>query len=109
MAKGCKVRVTRLDTGETFPTIKAAAQAMFISPAYLAVARHRKQKKACGIPIRFEETSDHARARKIRNLNTGEIFDSVKEAAEAYGVCPETVRESAMSCHRARGCRWRYV
>lgn len=50
------------------------------------------------------------RARKVECINTGEIFDSVKEAAEKYGLA----RTSVNGCCRGHrnncfGYKWRYV
>jgi group I intron endonuclease len=50
------------------------------------------------------------RARKVQCINTGEVFNSVKEAAEKYGLSRTGVNNCCIgyrnSCH---GYRWRYV
>lgn len=53
--KGRRVIVTRLDTGEMFPSIRAAVEGMHVSKASLDKARKLGCKCACGIPVKFEE------------------------------------------------------
>lgn len=50
------------------------------------------------------------RARRVRCLNTGEIFDSVKEAAERYGLSRTGVNNCCTGYRNScNGFRWEYV
>ena len=53
---------------------------------------------------------NNPRARKVRCINTGEVFNSVKEAAERYGLSRTAVNNCCTgyrnSCY---GYKWEYV
>lgn len=58
---------------------------------------------------RFEE---HLKRRRkaVVNVDTGEMFDSVEEAAEAYGVTHRAIWQVLMGKNqKCKGCRWQYA
>lgn len=89
--KGYRVRVTRLDTGETFYSLSEAAKRMYCSSHVLKTARYAGRTEVYGIPVRFEETDVHGAAKGVKNMTTGEIFPSVVDAAKAYGKPVQTL------------------
>lgn len=94
--KGYRVRVTRLDTGEEFPTIRSAAKALHITEQYLSSAEVRKKRFACGIPLKFEETKVLSGwlgrpKTRVKRLDTGEVFEGAAAAAVAIGCSQSAV------------------
>lgn len=54
---------------------------------------------------------DHPRARAVKNVETGEVFSCIKEAAEAYYI--SSIRNISRACKTPRftagGYHWRYM
>lgn len=47
---------------------------------------------------------------RVINCTTGNIYDSVKEAAKAYGVAPTNISRACRSKKRTvKGCSWKYA
>lgn len=44
----------------------------------------------------------------VTNLTTGETFDSVRQAANAYGVAPTNISRACRDNKRIKGCAWAY-
>jgi hypothetical protein len=49
------------------------------------------------------------KARKIRCVNTGEIFNCIKYAAQKYGVNSSTVSGALAKLHKVKGMEFEYV
>ena len=47
--------------------------------------------------------------RKVQNITTGEIFDSIKEAKEKCGITRMNIRRAIKNGWNIKGCKWRYV
>ena len=47
--------------------------------------------------------------RKVRNITTGKEFNSLKEAAEYYGIFATHITRSAKHGTVTHGCRWEYI
>lgn len=110
------VPVVQLSTGQSFPTVSAAAEATGVAPR--TINKHANGAKIRGerdwayreeedalwaranghSPVGWEhlkverpETTWSTRAQNILDTRTGEIYASRKAAADATGVCPRTV------------------
>lgn len=102
---GYKVKVTRLDTGESWPSIQEAAEGLFLSETTIYKAR-RKDGIAFGIPLKFEETKVKAGKVRVRCLETGEVFESQTEAAKSIGVHPASISIAVQKGYQAAGTHW---
>jgi len=51
----------------------------------------------------------HTKTRKVENVTTGEIFDSVKKAAEKYNVAATGISKACRHNVKIKKCHWRYV
>ena len=105
--KGRRVIVTRLDTGESWPSIRAAARGLYVSKTSLEKARKLGCKCACGIPVKFEEdmtlSGHNGGIRKpIKRMDTGEVFEDGPAAAKALGCAPNGVYTAL---RRKRPCK----
>lgn len=103
---GVRIQVTRLDTGEIFKTSEQAAAHLYMSKQTILHAYRDGKREVMGIPVAFEKVPS---ARKVRNLTTGEVFNSAKEAAEANGVDRSCVVYAINHNSRCKGCWWRYA
>lgn len=52
---------------------------------------------------------NHPRARAIRNIDTKEIFDTVKQASKRYGVSHGAIIYAIKNNRKCSGCKWEYV
>ena len=52
---------------------------------------------------------NHPRARAIRNIDTKEIFDTVKQASKRYGVSHGAIIYAIKNNGKCSGCKWEYV
>lgn len=59
---------------------------MFVDVSILCKVHTSGKNKICGIPVSFEETLTHCRARPVINEMTGKVYPSVKNMAEELGV-----------------------
>lgn len=48
-------------------------------------------------------------SRKVRNIETNEIFLTVKSAGQKYGVSDNSIRNSIRRKHKSAGYHWEYV
>ena len=46
---------------------------------------------------------------KVRNVTTGETFNSCKEGAEKYGVAPTNISKACKGLIKIKGCDWEYI
>ena len=47
--------------------------------------------------------------KRIQNITTGEIFNSVKEAKEKYGLAKMNIKRAIIKGWKIQGCEWRYL
>ena len=47
--------------------------------------------------------------KRIQNITTGEIFHSVKEAREKYGLARMDIKRAMVKGWKIQGCEWRYI
>ena len=88
--KGRQLKITRLDTGEKFESIKEASEKMYVSHSTIKNAHHNKRESICGIPIRFEDEA-YTRSKPVICVETKERFESASEAARAIGRRPQNI------------------
>ena len=79
MAGHCKYRDLTI-RGVTYPTVRAASEALGVGPKAIRMAMSRGTLEVVGLP----------RARPV--TVQGEVFESAAAAGRAYGVCAATVR-----------------
>lgn len=77
---------------------------------------HSAEQKAKWSKDRKGRNMDKAREamlknwrKRVRNINTGKIFNSIKEAAEYYGIFATHITRSAKHGTVTHGCRWEYI
>ena len=58
---------------------------------------------------RLTEASLAKLRKKVRNITTGKEFNSIKEAAEYYGIFGTHISRSAKHGAKTHGCRWEYI
>lgn len=102
MSSGRMVRVTRIDTGETWPSIAAAAKALFIAPTSLSRAKVSGRTHVCDIPLKFEDTMTSVNATEMKDLETGIVYPTIVSVADAFGVDTYQVYNNAKNGHRLR-------
>lgn len=69
--------------------------------------RDRKGRKPSQKAI---DASNEAQRRPVINLTTGEVFNSVKEAAVAYNIAPTNISRCCRETQRrVRDCYWRHL
>jgi len=57
----------------------------------------------------FMDKQDHFQKQQIINTSTGEIFDSVKDAAETYDTTGANIWSNALGNSKsAKGCTWEF-
>ena len=47
--------------------------------------------------------------RSVMCIDTGEVYNTIKEAADAYGVDRANIVRSCKTHYRCGGCYWKYV
>ena len=52
---------------------------------------------------------NNPRSRSIKNLNTNEVFDSVRNAGKKYGVSHSSILYAIKHNGKCSGCKWEYV
>lgn len=52
---------------------------------------------------------NNPRARKVRNLETNEIFYTINSAGQKYGVKSSSIRDAIRRNHKSAGYHWEYV
>lgn len=120
--------VINLDTGEIFLSIALAARSCGFSETGIGKCCRGKAKTAGGYHWGFAENYETAHislrecepksrseimmafARRVINLDTGEIFDSLKSAAEHYGLSEGNLCGCCRGKHkRCGGYHWAYA
>lgn len=48
-------------------------------------------------------------AKKVRNITTGEIFDTIVEAGKAYNTSRTNIGRACRTGYNACGCKWEYL
>jgi hypothetical protein len=63
-----------------------------------------------GMTAAIKPKTSHKRRRKVINITTGEIFDSIKEAAEKYKVAPQRLYQVCIGIRsKTRGQVFKYL
>ena len=47
--------------------------------------------------------------KEVKNLTTGETFESISQAAQKYNTSYGAIKHSVLGHNRCRGCDWRYT
>jgi group I intron endonuclease len=88
-ASTCKKKVINLTTGEIFNSLTEAAKIYNSTKSNISKACRGETKTSGGFKWSFYDEADKikkCKKRKVINLNTGEIFDSIKAAATYYNI-----------------------
>lgn len=48
-------------------------------------------------------------AKKVRNITTGEMFDTIMEASKKYNTSRTNIGRACRTGYNARGCKWEYL
>jgi hypothetical protein len=117
--------VIRLDTSQTYPSATAAAEAIGSTQANVSMVCHGQREHANG--VRFAYLSDYEagripcfqqrragksnpRAKAVRCIDTGQVFDTISEAARETGVHSGKIVAVCKATRKsAGGYRWEYV
>lgn len=111
--KGKTCEVINLDTGEVFKSAKEASEKYFISYSCIYKCCTGKTKTSAGCRWAFTGNTvpKKSTARKVKNLDTGEVFDSIAEARNHFEI--KYASQISLCCkHKAKsvyGYRWRYL
>lgn len=92
-------RVICIDTGEIFESIVSAAKKLNINRRTIGDVCSGKKGRACGlkfafadIPIEERKVFSYKNRRRIFCLNSGEVFDSLADAARKTGINRTSIR-----------------
>ena len=108
-----KRAVINLDTGEEYDSLKEAAMACGGDKRSIFNCCSGLSKTAYGFHWKYRDES-HTRQRHtgmlIRNIETGEIFQTIKQAADKYG-CDRSAISSALrgKTKLSQGCHWEFI
>ena len=99
-----------VDTGERFESVKDAAEFAGVSPPGVIEVCNGKRLTAGGYRFCYEDSIESfapPKRRKIgkpiQNVETGEVFSSIKEAAERYGLKPPNISAALSRPQRTVG------
>lgn len=73
-------------------------------------ASEESKKKNSIAAIKLGKIPPYIHPRKVMCIETGEVFQQIKEAGEKYGICPANI--TAVCSHRrekAGGYHWKYA
>lgn len=107
-----------IDTGEIFPSARAAANSVGVSYALISVALNGKCKTAGGFRWKFanaetpsEDFYNDTRKKSIMCIETGEIFSSMKAAADSVGLKnPASISQIFYGkAKTAGGYHWKFI
>lgn len=106
--------VINLDTGETFESLKAAAESCGGNKKNICSCCRERIKTAYGYHWAYLDPKDNRKRfdynRLIKNIDTGEVFPNITAAAQKYG-CDRSSISSALrgKTNTSQGCRWTYI
>lgn len=110
--------IRNLDTGQVFQTIKAAQRAAGKGNVAYA-ARNGGTANGCRYAFVDAETSlsmkgyasgdRHPLSRKVQDVGTGEIYQSVRQAAKAKGISGTAISIAIKEGRECKGTRFSYV
>lgn len=85
---GLVKEVINLDTGEVFRSTKEAAKKYHTTQNNIWYACNGKFKKAVGYRWAYTGNTikDIGSSRKVKNIDTGEVFNSATEARKNFGI-----------------------
>lgn len=102
-----------IDTGETYPSVTAAAQANYLDPSSISQGVRygyriggRRWEYANGQQPGYKP--GYHRNRRVERCD-GRVFSSVKVAASEMGVTTATLYSALTKFRPARGYYWRYL
>lgn len=107
--------IINIDTGETYEGIRTASRKTGIYRAHISQVCHGKASTAGGYRWAFLDVDTCIRVqkslgKKVVNLDTGEVFNTIKEAAMSVGTSLSNI---SMVCRgetsTAKGFHWAYV
>ena len=111
--QAAKRAVVNLDTGEEYDSLKEAAIACGGDKRAISNCCSGLSKTAYGFHWQYKDQC-HARKRRtgmlIRNVETGEVFDTIQQAANKYG-CDRSAISSVLrgKTKLSQGCHWEFI
>ena len=111
--KAAKRPVINLDTGEVFDSLKAAAESCGGDKRVICTCCQGKTKTAYGYHWKYQDpknTRERHTGMQIHNIDTGEIFRSIQEAANKY-ECDRSSISAALrgKTKTSQGCHWEFI
>lgn len=106
-------KVINLDTGETFESLKAAAESCGGDNRNICSCCAGRIKTAYGYHWAYVDPEDNRKRHEgclVKNIDTGEVFLTITAAAKKYG-CDRSSISSALNgkTKSSQGYRWKYV
>lgn len=112
-------KVISIETKEVFDTIKKAASKYNINGSNISSCIRNPALTAGGCHWALVENYDEKKLppkqrtsvmKKVRNIDTQVVYDSITEAAKAYGILDGNIsRVCRKKAKTAGGCHWEYV
>lgn len=102
-----------IETGETFENIKSAAKKFNIYPETICRVLQGRQKTAGGFHFEYVDKTTqgkfHREGKAVRCVETGVVYASVREVAEAFGVTVSAIGNAAKDkCKKSCGYHWEF-
>ena len=105
-------KVINIDTGDRFNSVKETAEFYDCNPKDLAIYISGKYMYK-GNRLCYEDNIHNEFAkpqkRKIKNVNTGDVYNSIKEAAISIGAIHSNLRFAVSNNRKCRGYKWQYI
>lgn len=110
--KAAEREVINLDTGERFSSLTKAAESVGRDKRLICACCSGRTKTACGFHWQYADSKTQYRhtGMLIHNIETGELFSSIQEAANKYG-CDRSSISAALrgKSKKSQGCHWEFV
>ena len=104
--------VINVDTGEHYASLKLAAESVGGDKRSICTCCRGRTKTAYGYHWQYANTKERKEhlGMLIHNIETNELFSSIKEAANKYG-CDRSSISSALNgdTKTSMGCHWEFV
>jgi hypothetical protein len=101
------ISVKNIDTGEIFESIKLAEEKTGIFSEHITNCCKGKYKSAGGYHWEYVGESKKSKSR-VKNIDTGEIFKSMCQAAKKYNTSSGSIKLSCAKGTFAGGYHWEY-
>ena len=114
--KRCR-KIRCVETGEIFPSIKAAAEHYGLNLPNISAVLAGRNKTTGGFHWQYvdgqppQQRSDNFRkkvSRPVRCIETGIVYESISKAAKTFGVTDSAVRKALNGGEKSCGYHWEF-